>query len=123
MAEASQALAAPDAEKQSGEETAARIQKEQGQKGFDKWLRSLDERTLQAAFLQTQFSNKMFDECQAYVNYVQSIQTVQICTKCRYQSGCVACSYPHALRFCLRTSRTPEWWKKSTMGVLRGMCR
>ena len=119
----SQATAQAEAEGQAAADLAARIQREQGEKGFETWLRGLSEPVLQAAFLQTEHTNKNFVECQAYVSYIQTIQTVQICSKCRYASGCVACSRPHALRYVLKRGRPPQWWKMSTQHVLRGMCR
>ena len=121
--DASQATQKAEAEGQAAAQLAARIQREQGEKGFEKWLRGLSEPILYAAFLQTEFTNPNYKECQAYVSHVKNIQTVQICSKCKYASGCVACSYPHALRYALKNGRPPHWWRMSTQSVLRGMCR
>ena len=77
---------------------------------------------LQAAFEQAQFTNLSQEENQAYVSHMKMIQTVQVCPKCEYRSGCVACSYEHALRYCVRHGKPPTW-RMITMSLLRGMCR
>ena len=112
-------------EKQAEEQEVACLEKlmVRGEAGFERWLKGLDIKVLQAAFSQACLTNKNAEELQAYVAHIQAIQTIQVCAKCRYSSGCVACSYQHALRYVLRQGKPPEWWRRSTQSVLRGMCR
>ena len=125
--EEGEAAAEAEAQKEGAAEAEAALvasnPKGKGQKGFEKWLRSLPGPVLRAAFDQAQLTNSNNEECLAYVSHMREIQTIEVCTKCEYLSGCVACSYAHALRYCLRHGRPPSWWRKSTMSVLRGMCR
>ncbi|CAK0878069.1 unnamed protein product, partial [Prorocentrum cordatum] len=94
-AKAKAAAAEGMAQKEAQEQLAASERKEKGQRGFEKWLRSLPLPVLQAAFDQIQFASLNKDECQAYVSHMEMIQTVQVCAKGEYRSGCVACSHEH----------------------------
>eukprot|EP00959_Pyramimonas_sp_CCMP1952_P125312 2620063-Pyramimonas_sp.AAC.1 len=110
------------AQKEAQEQLAASEPKEKGQKGFEKWLRSLPLPVLQAAFDQIQFSNLNKDECVAYVSHVKMIQTVQVLREAwetadlvenehdERAQGHVQCSRPQRDRqiVSLETPRPPE---------------
>ena len=112
-------------EKPAEKEKAAELVglKTKGEKGFEAWLRALPLKTLEVVYEHSLLMNAGAAYVRDYVEYMKTIESVRICSKCNWQTGCVACSSEHAMRYAIRTGEPPMWWRRTTMKVLRGMCK
>ena len=82
-----------------------------GEKGFETWLRSLNESQLEQIARQIFKEDK--DGITGYLECVKSSERMSFCSKCRYK-GCEYCSYEHSLRYAIRHEKPAAWWLRSS---------
>ena len=90
-----------------------------GEKGFKKWLDTLNQAELEKRVSDLELESTMKHEVLKYVDYVKSSETIQVCAKCEWRHGCEKCSYTHALRYALRHQKPSYWWVKAAGMALR----
>ena len=79
------------------------------EKGFEKWLKSQSDEQLE------QIIDKLGlrkGDMQEYLDFIRITETVGVCSKCEWKTGCVACHYRHAVQYVIRHHHCPEFWYK-----------
>ena len=77
-------------------------------KGFETWLRSRTREELEAVVVKLNLrSETVIDD---YLQFMAVSETVEVCSKCEWKTGCVACSYNKALAYVIRNQKTPQFW-------------
>ena len=83
-----------------------------GEKGFNVWLSKLDLHALEELVSQIKIGQNEKDELNTYIQWVRSSETIGLCSKCEWTTGCEKCSYGHALRYAIRWQKPSSWWNK-----------
>ena len=59
------------------------------------------------------------DEAARFLDFIKHKETIQVCGRCRWRSGCDTCCYKKALASVLRKGGPPAWWLKTLGAALR----
>ncbi len=60
-------------------------------------------------------------QVRAYLNFVKTNESLRVCSRCRYSSGCDFCCYDKALSFVMRHQRPGSWWHRQAGKALRAV--
>ena len=83
-----------------------------GEKGFGKWLRSRSVKECEDIVNVLKLRESVaIDE---YLSFMERSQTIGVCAKCRWESGCDACDYRKALAYTIRHKEIPKFWANKT---------
>ena len=83
-----------------------------GEKGFETWLRSKSVTECEAIVVTLKLRDS--HAIQSYLDFVEKHQTIGVCSKCEWESGCVACDYKKALAYTIRHKSVPKFWATKT---------
>ena len=81
-----------------------------GEKGFEIWLRAKDEKELEV--IVNKLNLRASHAVDEYLNFVKDHETLAVCSKCEFKTGCVACDYRKALAYVVRHQTIPFFWAK-----------
>ena len=84
-----------------------------GQKGWLKWLQSLDRPCLELLFREVAKKNANGPELIEYTEIVRKSMSLGVCSKCEWKTGCESCNYEHALRYAVRHEKPASWFFKA----------
>ena len=80
-------------------------------KGFETWLKGHSVQHLEQIIEKLELRK---DEIQEYLSFMGVTETVGVCAKCKFETGCVACDYWHALAYVIRHHKVPQFWIKKS---------
>jgi hypothetical protein len=110
-----------DAEKKGDEDQLVHVQAilKRGEKGFNNWIGTLSVGQLELRVGELELQELAKTEVEKYLALVQSTETIGVCAKCEWKTGCEKCSYIHSLRYVMRHHQPSAWWMKAAGMALK----
>ena len=85
---------------------------EKGQKGLKAHLDKLTLADLEACVSKLNLDSEA--SIKEYLSFMKISETLGVCSKCEWKSGCVACSYEAAMKYAIKERKVPYWWARKT---------
>ena len=82
------------------------------------WLKTLELFQLEALCAAYVEESKNGEEVESYLQKVKENETIEVCSRCHWSTGCERCSYEHAMRYVLRWGKPAAWWNKTSKEAL-----
>ena len=73
----------------------------------------LNEAELQNVFDDLLMRSDKASELREYVTLVKESQSVGVCAKCNYTTGCEKCNHVHSLRYAIKHEQPASWFYKA----------